>query len=437
MPFVAMSLCLLLITAGISVDLMRAFECIHQLEFGAQTAALYGLSYSTNPNGSFSTGQAQTNILGAISVVANNAWNVAQAGAQNATGSKPVNFAPTQFVPNPLDPTEFFVQVTAQCIGANALQPFFIPLAYVGISGGIPAPVQQESLSSTVEVLGQPATRIGYGAPLGSAPGTRAGDLMGFATLPIAISNVQFAPITAAGQTTTTYTIDLVTSTSAEYTGPAPAGHIKGCLVNVAGTGNGNNFYGPAQGEIGIDQLEALLTYFGATSDQQAIAPAVVEQGSSLSGFDAANANNPPADVQELYNALSTLPAPPNIAAPHAYIIPVLAQDPSFTANNQVVGFAYLNLDTAFVQATNSTTLNTLTVDIATSVPVRNASSATGYSSIPGNTGNLMPAPLPGSPFLPRTVDPTSNGITIRPRSIVLAPAVSPRQLAPPIVPQS
>jgi hypothetical protein len=453
MPFVAMALCLLLITAGICIDLMRAFETVHQLEFGAQTAALYGLSLSTNAlTGSYSTAQAQTNILTAIAQVADGAWNSAQSGPQNGflpggIWSSPVTFGPTQFVTNPLDPTEFFVQVTAQRTGMDALQQFFIPLAYVGLppNGGIPPQVQTAALYSTVEVLGQPATRIGYGPPVGSAPGTRAGALYPFAALPIAISNQQFAAmaIPTNNPAQAGFTIDLVTSTSQEYSETPPPGHVKGCLVNVAGTGSGSgaNFYGPAVGETAIEQLEGLLSYFGAVSEQQPIAPALVEAGSSqLSAFDPANASNtsdPDINTTQLLNVLATLPTvnAANIAI--NYIVPVLANDPSFTANNTVVGFAYLQLAAPFVESSNTNTLNTLSITMAPSVPVRNASSATGFSSIPGNTGNLMltpPFPPLPPPFQPRFVDPTTNGVTQRPQGIVLAPAVSPRQIAPPIV---
>jgi len=423
MPFIAMSLCLLMVTAGISIDLMRAFQTVHELEFGAQAAALYGLSLATNSDGSYSSTSAQPNIQNAISIAQSNSWNTAQAGpAGNPTSSpwsKPVSFSTVAFVPNPLDANEYFLQVTSQRSGLDALQEFFLPLAYVGLSTtSVPPQVQQVSPSSTVEVLGQPATRIGAGAPINSPSGTRAFDLMGFASLPLAISNLQFSAIASPTQTNQQYTIDLVASTQTEYTAPPPPGHIKGCLVNVAGTGTLGSYYGNGQGGAAIDQLEGLLGYFGAQSGQQPIAPAVVEAGSRLNGFDPALLG---ARQSEVYTALSTVPS-------RFYIVPVLASDPSFTSQNIVVGFARLQLQVSFVAGVLSITGN-----LGDSVPVRNASSATGFSSIPGNTANLMPAAI--APFLPRQVDQASNGVSLRPRGLVLAPATSPRQLALPIVP--
>jgi len=396
------------------------------LEFGAQTAALYGLGMSTNADGSYTTAAAQANIQAAVINAQNSNWNIAQTGPQGVGGvwSKPVTFSAIQFVPNPLDATEFFTQVTSQRVGTDALQQFFIPLAYVGLPNSGPAPppqVQNVSLTNTVEVLGQPATRIGYAAPLGSAVGTRANQLLQFACLPLAISNTQFVNAALPTTTTKTYTIDLVTSATPQAT--PPSGHINGCLVNVAGTGNGTNYYGPGQGNLAINQIESLLGYFGATgSTQPPIAPAGVEAGSLLSALDPANAANT-ARWNELLAVVATL------KIGHTYIVPVLAQNPSFATNNQVVGFAYLTLDS--VNTTGA--LSSVTFDIAPSVPLRNASSAAGFSGIPGNTTALMPIPV--APFAPRAVDPMTNGMTTRPRGVVLAPAVSPRQLKPPVVP--
>jgi hypothetical protein len=433
MPFVAMSVCLLMVTAGISIDLMRAFQTVHQLEFGAQTAALYALSLTTNPGGSYSPTSAQSNIQNAISVAQSNNWNYAQAGpagspfTSTSPWNLPVTFSTVAFVPNPLDANEFFLQVTSQRSGIDALQEIFLPLAYVGLTTtSAPPGVQQVSPSSTVEVLGQPATRIGAGAPLNSLPGTRAFDLMRSATLPLAISNVQYAQIAPPAQPNVPYTIDLVASNQTEYTQPPPRGHIKGCLVNDASTGTLGSYYGNGQGNVAINQLEGLLGYFGAKSGQQSIAPAVVEAGSQLNAFDPAFLG---ARQSEVYGILATLPllSPQNPQSPQFYILPVLQSDPSFTSQNVVVGFAWVRL-----QVTYSGVL-TITCTLGDSVPVRNASSATGFSSIPGNTTNLMPPAT--KPFLPRYVEQNSNGVFPRYRGMVLAPAVSPRQLALPIVP--
>jgi hypothetical protein len=414
-----MSVIMMLGMLGISVDLMRDFETYHQLEFAAQAAALYGLSLATNIDGSYSLTSAQTNIAAAVAAAGAASWNSAQFGPDNSTWSKPVTFASSdiQFVKNPKDGNEFFLQVTARREAGNALKQFFVPVLHTALpASAVPAGVKTFSTQTVVEVLGQPASRIGAGPPLNSSGGTRASDLIEFATLPLAISNAQFATIANPSQQGTTYTIDLVSSTSSEYRGSAPAGHVKGCLVNVASTGGGSIYYGNAQGNLAIEQLEGLFNYFGAKALQQTIAPALVERGSRLSAFD-------PADPvflsrrSEISQAL--------IQLPHKfYIIPVLAVDPNFSSTNIVVGFARLKLNQVNVQGNVPTSV---AVDIAETVPVRNASSATGFSGIPMNLSTLMPAPV--YPFIPRQFDPGSNGVSARPRGVVLAPAISPRQI--------
>jgi hypothetical protein len=412
-----MALCLLMITAGISVDLMRAFVTVHQLEFGAQTAALYALSLSTNKDGSYSLVQAQTNVQTAVAKAGAQQWNVAQVGPLNGVWSSPVTLSQTQFVLNPLDQNEFFLQVTAQCAGQNALKPFFIPLAYAGFSGVVPPAVQTESFSKTVEVLGQPATRIGAGAPVNSAAGQRAADFVGFACLPLAISNLQFSRAAKLGATVASYTVDLVSSSSAEYLVAPPAGHIKGCLVNLVGNAGALNYYAPANSLAAVGQLQGLLGYF--TRAPGAVPPSMVETGSQLNGFD------PAALGRSLNGALRLLALLP---ANGYYIVPVLQNDPSFAAPNKVVGFARLQL--AITQPKAGLLI---TATLADSVPLRNASSATGFSGIPGNAAQILPAPVP--PFTPRTFDQNTKGVSVRPPGIVLAPAISPRQIALPILP--
>ncbi len=434
MPFVAVSVIFMLGTVGIVTELTRVFETVRQLKFSAQATALYGLSLSTNSDGSYSTSAAQTNIQTAIANASAAAWNSAQCGPVGnifASGSlsrtsiawsNSVSFAQSDinFVNNPLNANEFFVQLsTASWAGNNPLQQFLLPLLWLytnPIGSRLAASEYTASAPQTIEVIGQPASRIGPAAPLGSQSGTRAGDLVGFAALPLAISNLQFASIANPAQTPVpnALTIDLVASNSAEYGGTAPAGHVKGCLVNVYGTGTNGSYYGNGSGNTAINQLIALLGYFSGINAQAAITPAVVEEGSQLNGYNPADPTLSASQTNNITKAISQLPLG------GYYIVPVISGDPSFSNTNTVAGFARLQL--ASIAPTKGI-VTSLTMNIPQSVPVRNASSATGYSSIPGQSTTLMPAPV--YPFTPRQYDSSSGGVTVSPLGVVLAPALS------------
>jgi hypothetical protein len=440
-PFIAMAVILMMGMVGVCIDLNRDFETARQLKFAAQSAALYGLSLTTNINGTYSPTTAMTNIQNAVQETGNNAWNVAEFGPVNNSvtsnpqagiSSKPVTFANTdvQFVANPLDPTETFVQVTANRHGADALQQFFLPLLYTSFNGPAPQSARIVPTHRVVEVLGEPATRIGAGAPLNSPIGSREAQLAGFATLPLAISYNQFAALTNPALTTNTYTIDLVTSQS---NGATAAGHIKGCFVNVSSTGNGAVVYNSAQGNKAVNQLLGLLSYFGAQSAQPTLAPAVVERGSFLNAFDPAQWTA--AQQKSISQTLTSLLQVHSNGAP--FIMPVLQTDPSFvavgqTGANQVVGFANLTI-LSFASANGVPA--SVTVSIAPSIPVRNATTAVMASvTNPAGVSQLMPAPPASTagvidPFLPRTYDPIANTVAVRARGIVMAPALSPRQV--------
>jgi hypothetical protein len=444
-PFIAMAVILMMGMLGVCIDLTRDFETNRQLKFAAQSAAIYGLSLSTNIDGSYSQGTAMNNIQNGIAAAGNNAWNVAEFGPPSnvvsstplaGQSSEPVTFAASdlQFVNNTLDASEFFLQLTARRQGADALQQYFLPLLYTSFNGPAPQSVRTCSTLGAVEVLGQPATRIGAGAPLTSPAGSPEAQFAGFATLPLAISYTQFAPLTAPTLANTAYTIDLVTSNT--VSAPLAAGHIRGCLVNVSSAGTGASFYGGAAGTAAVNQLLGLLNYFGAQTAQPTIAPAVVERGSLVGAFDPAQWTA--GQQSSITQALQQLPQNGNPKS--IYIIPVLAADPSFANQpigpNQVVGFAHLQINGFTIANGVPTSVAVSITDQSAnslSVPVRHATSAI-MASIPAGTVNLMPAPPVSTtavvdPFLPRTYDPIANTVSVRPRGIVMAPALSPRQI--------
>lgn len=435
MPFLAVSFILFLGTVGIASEMTRIFETIRQLEFAAQVAALYGNSLAVNNDGTYSVNNAQGFIQNGVLTAGNNLWNIAQCGPSNnifASGglssgniwSEPVAFASSdiQFVSNPNSGNEFFTQVTARREGNDALQQFFLPLFWLysnNIGSRLPAQQFKADLVKTIEVIWQPALRIGAGIPPAGQSNVVAGTA--WTALPLAISNQEFALAANPGQSTTTYTINLV---SPATTGIANGNSINGCLVNLAvGTGTGNNYYASASGNQAISQLISLLNYF-VPGNQQFLLPAMLEIGSQLQAFDPTasafvNAQN------QIYATLAKLPIN------RFYLIPVLANNPNFSTSNTVVGFARLYLDsvnTSTNPATGQNTVNSLTIDIGESIPLPNAASlGHGYSDIPGNNNNVLP--LPVAPFAARTLDTNTNGISVKPRGIVMAPAISPRQV--------
>jgi Flp pilus assembly protein TadG len=421
MPFVAMLVILMLGTLGFAIDVMRSFETVNQLQFAGQTMALYGLSLATNPDGSYSNASAQSNIISAINAANAANWNSAQCGPVNGSWSEPVTIAQSDisFPTNPLNPSEFFLDLTDRRQGNDALQQFFLPLLYTSLTQvGVPISVETMSTAQTVEVLGQPATRIGAGLPPGSLSSQANANLAGFACFPLAISNIEFSTIANPSQIPTSYTIDLVSST---YGGVKSPTHIQGCLVNVGTYGSSTSYYGNAQGNLAIGQLEGLLGYFTSPQSFSAIAPAFVERGSQLNAFD-------PADPAFIANqsAITGFLSDPSLVN-RFFIFPVLASDPSFASINTVAGFAWLQLSKVNVTGGSGTPIS-ITVTMGQSIPLRNACSVSGLSTVPTSFATPMPAAV--YPFTGRTWDSTSNGVSISPRGVVLAPALSPRPIS-------
>jgi hypothetical protein len=412
-PFVAMSVIFFMSVLGIAIDMMIDFQAVNQLEFAAQTAAFYGLSLTTPPDSSAYTQQsAETRIQTAI--VNNSAlWNVAPSGPQNAQAV--VSFAGTDiaFVPNPQEPNsatqEFFLQVTGRRAGQSALTQIFLPLVYTSMSApGVPPQVAAMSPFRTVEAIGQPASRIGPGAPLTSRANTRSADLVRFATFPLALNYSQFQLHSRPGLPTGTYSLDLVNSFSTR----AAANHVQAAFVDVSSNPGGSNGFG---GGANPTTLQELLQYFGGNIRQN-LPPAAVERGNTLNLFSVQTASKNQV-VQALTQTLI------KNGAGFDYLLPVLQ-------GTTVVGFARVQLK-VIAGATNG--IPNMTVMLDNSLPCRNASSATGASANPATLGQALPPPV--SPFTARSVDPATNNLTARSPGVVLAPALSPRLLPHPSVP--
>jgi hypothetical protein len=426
MPFVALSVILLMGTAGIATDMMRNFQAVRELKFAAQETALYALSLSTTAGGVYLQSSIQDAILTPTTTLSNNA----QIGpnAQSQAWTAPVLFAPEDilFVQNPADNAESFLQLTARRQGATALGQFLLPLVFTGFNSALPQSIQTFDTAQTIEVLGQPATRIGAGPPLGQTTSARAADFTGCAALPIAITYQQFASAVASKQGTANdvpAVVNLVSSTNPNAINPA-------AFVNLTATSGGVTYYGGAQGTLAVAQLKGLLSYFTAGAGSQAITaipPSNIETGFQLSAYDPADPSFTGSQNQaQIVSLVNNLPA-------RTYVLPVvsggqgnqllLATANNPNALNTVVGFAYVRFPQK--QTLTSPPFSLSFEFVASPPPLRNVSSAAGLASWPLGTSNLMPAPL--VVFLPRAYDSASGGVTPRFPGVALAPALSPR----------
>jgi hypothetical protein len=425
MPFLCFSVALFIGTLGICVDLMRDFQTAHQLEFAAQTAALYGLSMESNTDGSYSTLTAPSNIENAIMTAGGDGWNQAEVGPVGNLWRAPVSFGQSDIAfvgsGSVADPTDILVQLSARRDGSDSLHQFFLPAFSTSFPpSSSPQGGATVTAKESIEVVNQPASRVGPGAPGSANNATRAGQLAGFAAFPLAISLTQYAAMANTANIApphNTITIDMVGS---KTTAATQANHVKGCFVNVAATNGGASYYDAAQGNNALSELQALLNYFAAGSSSQVVAPAMVERGSQLNAFDPADAKFA-AQQTQIFNWLNSARTP----STRFLIVPVIAADPSFSATNRVTGFARLQLTNVVPPANGK--IAQITAVMGESVSMRNASSATGFSAIPTNLGVQMPAPI--VPFSARTYDSASGAISARARGIVMAPALSPRRV--------
>jgi hypothetical protein len=421
LPFTAFALVLIACFVSFSFDIMRNVYAVRKLDYAAEAAALYAYSNATAFDGSYSRTAAQANMSNALLGNATPPVNTAPAGPNNWTDpfESQVTFGAQDiaFNANPSDPTEILLQVTARRDGADALNMFFLPATYLGnILQGRNAPQDAYVTrpTRTEEIIGQPASRIGPGAP-GNSTSTQ---FIGAATFPLAISNTQFSLAASPSETRTNYMIDLPTSASINSSPPA-AGHLRGYFVQLRVDETSNPlYYDNAFSTSDMTKLLGLVAYFVSPNNPTSLAPDRVERGSQLATFDPAAANYQ-SRYLTLFSELQQLPLG------HFYTLPVLASDSTFSGRTSVVGFARMQL----VQVTNpSNGQLQLIFAMGESVPVRNAVASEGYASIPQmQAGNFLPATV--APFTPRTFDAVNNSVAPRPRGVALAPSLSPRRL--------
>lgn len=423
LPLVAFLLFVGFAFVGFSTDVMRSAYASSYVRYGAEAAALGSFSAMlSDPGQSYDAATAQANIISAIGSAS--AWNTAPYGPDTSSSGftsvqSAVHFdgSDITFVNNPNSAdNDFFLQLRGRRDGNDSLTLFFLPLLYAFNGGGVqptlPAGVSQAHPQRVIEVVAQPATRIGAGAPR-SANDVRSKQLAGFTSFPLAISLRQFAAIADPSNSSAQkiYTIDI----GGSQNNSAPiSGHILGALVNVTPSGSNLNYYGDVSGNLGINQLTNNLNYFGAAPSVNEIPSAVVESGSLLPAFDTSSTifqQNQQAVVAQFSK----------LAVQRSYIFPVLAADPVYGSTNKVVGFARLRVLSWPKLATGAMAV---AVQLEESIVLPNASFANGARSVPDSFG---PMPAPTAPFTARTLTADGLGLSTRPRAIVMAPSLSPR----------
>jgi hypothetical protein len=293
---------------------------------------------------------------------------------------------------------------------------FFLPALYAFASAsGLPVPnnAGQANPYRVTEVMAQPATRIGPGAAQSSAGQTSR--FIGSATFPIALcnkttSNTNF--LTASQSNQTNYTVDILPNKS-----QGSGQHLEGAFVNVTASGSSSgNYYGAGQGTTAVNQLINSISYFQGTT-QTSVAPAAVERGSKLTAFNVADAGFQQQQAS-IINQLNQL------AKTNKYcIMPVLSSDAVPNQQNQVIGFARAKVLSAQANGQNIT----LSIVLGASAPMTNATIGTGFATIPTLDGSAVPAAI--QPFAARSYDLSSNTVSPPPFGVVMAPALSPRQI--------
>lgn len=461
LPLVAFIIVLGVAFMAFSVDVMRTAYASSAVRYGAEAAALGAFSASlTRPEQIFNRSQAEANIRQTINqasgVIDNFAWNSAPYGPDSsrqgaAAAESAIRFDASDVTivnnPNTADSGDYFLQVRGRRDGSDALKLFFLPMIYAfsggpssGVSAGLPGnAVPPESRSASphrlVEVIAQPASRIGAGVPRGNTSG-REQDLSGFATLPVALSNLQFRLLADpnAARSTASYRLILAPSV-----GALPANTIRGALVNLTRSSSSLNYYNDASSNASVNQLLNNLAYFSPAISNNEIPSALVERGSHLSAFNLSTSTSSSSSSslfssatvqQQLLTQLQKLPVG------RSYIFPVLASDPSFVASglasaqgNEVVGFARLRLLATPVVFDQTIALTVMLEP--DSVALRNASFANARAVVPSNTSSgtssngMLPAPV--MPFSTRVLLSDGIGISTRPHSVVMAPSLSPR----------
>jgi hypothetical protein len=423
LPFLAIGMPVVVAFLACSLDLTRNITAVRQLQFAADSAAVYVASHMTDANGAYDRANAVNEMYAALNDVngtQSTAWNSAPAGpgTDGKRWRSDVTFAQSDLVvvANPADEQEQLVELTARREGSDALRQFFAPAitAFAALSGQTAVAAANASPKRIAEVAGQPASRVGAAQPWGTSGSVMA--LAPMAVFPLAISNTQFAPASSNTDvnTTTPFVGEFITPSA-----PAlrSSNHWKVCFVNVGPATASGQTHGAAQAST-LDALINEINYFASHSNAAPL-PAAMERGNAIFAYnpsDAAFVSREP----QIYAAMQKLPVGTWL------ILPVINADPSFTAGNQVAGFAYAQFNG--ITPPSQSQPATVRLSLGPTVPLRNVS-ADGRKTVPTVTGEMLPPPV--APFTPRSYNAADNSLSKRPAGVALAPVLSPRRINP------
>ncbi len=438
MPVVVFALLAIFAFLAFVMDVMRNILEIQQLKFAAKVAALDVLPFACldangmpqntpvcNPDGSL-TQAALSQMQAELSRTNSSGptWNQA---ISNPTDSgnwlTPVSLQGTDLssvaVQGSTDAQDPLIQLSVRRSGSEAIKFFLLPSLYAAnmLSGSSSAPAssKQADLVQTVEVVGQPATRIGPGAALDASSGKAqvlaAGRLASF---PIAINYDDFKRAVSSAGAASTSLVHLNNPGTSQY---SASNEMRGYFVNLKSGGQINDYYWDAQNPSRVSDLIGLIEYFNAEQNvpEAVIEPAALERGVQLDRF-ASSSFSGNADLATVVSQLPTN---------RCYIVPVVRE--TVGSQCEVLGFAWLNLKSTEKKGA----LWDFTFSASESLPVLNASAGSGLKSIPKFDGTPLPAlyDAQNNPFAMRKFNPATNTLSARPKGVVLAPTVSPRRI--------
>jgi len=409
---------------ALTVDVMRSAYTVGQLRFAAQSAALaaYGRQVLA-PEEFFNPAQARQHIADTLARINGDlgeaAWNSALKGPDSSGESvSAVRFDAdkVEFPQNLSDDQEFFVRLNVRRTGSDALQNLFMPLVFA--FGGGDSSVLTTDPQFSVDVVGQPATRVGKGVDRLTSDLSEQSKI-GFAAFPLAISNQQFASIATSATPQTSYVLDVVKNS----TDVVPAGHIKAGLVNLK-AGNNIDYYAGVDGEVAISDLVSQINYFVPGTTPQ-VPPQAVERGAYL-GVIKPQGSAYDNQLGRLSAALAAIKL-----RPYNYILPVIKGDPAVgigpsgrSAANEVAGFALLQITDVVVNpSAQAGPALSITVKLAPSTVMPNCCVDATRLSLQSQDA----APAQVAPFVSRTFS-AAGALSRRPNALVLAPALAPYQ---------
>ncbi|MBZ0185874.1 MAG: hypothetical protein K8F91_06430, partial [Candidatus Obscuribacterales bacterium] len=284
LPLIAFLLALVVAFLALTVDVMRTVHTIDKVQSAVEAAALAAMYKATNVDpaafdGTAFDAAARAAINDELAKISN--WNQAPSGPTSSGGAQETNIAidtgSTEFYPNPQDtgsPQEFFLRVTGRRDGADSLTMMFLPAIFAFNSwAGLPVPpgISQVSPYRQVEVICQPAARIGAG--------TTAQPYASSAAFPFVLARSEFE-MPVNNNKSVSQPVDLIDKNGNGSTST----NLKGGFVNVYHAGS-DPYYGTAEAG-NIDQLGKLLEFFADNPPASALAPGIVERGSELYLFD-------------------------------------------------------------------------------------------------------------------------------------------------------